>query len=175
MICQILSINTDTDSRAKTEEAVRDGAALEIVQVPATTSSTLSNSLIMATSSTYGDQKTPPTQLIRLGVNAYATGNFSTGNYWHYANYAFEAAPDNGGLCFKAFVSTMYAGDSVDWDNTYSTGVAHGTLLLTNESGSYVSQWVLSNHNLGSNILSCWTKNPSADANYEVANFTIPF
>lgn len=146
----VMTLNSDTDSRAKKARDIRNGVNIDTITVP--------------TKSLRG--YAPPTQLISLGVGASAAHPWRGQGLakWEYSDYAYQPAPVTSAtkpLYFASQNDSMRAGDSEDWTNTYNTGGNYG-LLINNGSNLYVT-------GIG-NILACWTWNANIGASYYVGN-----
>lgn len=162
----VLTLNTDDNQKAKTMKEVNNGAKLETVQVPETNSLSQFDG-IQKIQERAGDRNTPPTQLMKLGSGAEASGTWTTGNYWHYTPYAY--APTSGkSLHFWTWLDSMLAGDSEDWNNTHRTGVGYGVYIPSNYEASYPDKWVIAG--VG-NVLACWSWGPRAGATWRVTNY----
>lgn len=145
----IIKLDSNNNALAKTAGEIRNGKTLEEIKV---------------VSKQLRDRNSPPTQVISLGYGAYSTADWSSGDFWHYTDYAFQASPVGVGkyLYFQSYGDSMLAGDSEDWNATHNTGVGHG-VWLDPKQGSEI------NSSIGS-TLACWSWGPKPGSSYFVRN-----
>jgi hypothetical protein len=144
----VIELDSDNNALAKTVRDVRNGEKLKTIK----------------TFNQTRDRNSPPVNVMSLGYGGYSTADWSSGDYWHYTDYAFQASPVGIGkyLYFESYGDSMLAGDSEDWNATHDTGVGHG-VWLDPKVGTEI------NSNIGS-TLACWSWGPKAGSSYFVRN-----
>ncbi|MDG4984548.1 hypothetical protein OGZ51_10365 [Lactococcus lactis] len=141
----MISLDTDTDPRAKTVQEILNGELIETVDVPNSPLSTLS----------------VPSRIMNLGEKASAAGDWNPHiSGFQYTPYAYQPVPlgTKDLLRWYSWFDSMYVGGSERWNNPISGHV------IPNDGKAYVSDAT-------GNISAAWTQTPFAEgAMWKVAN-----